>query len=77
VKAETNKLTSQEDGNEPSVQVEEGPRGAMQRAGGEGCPVEGGGGLHLRRRDDATWRPGGVWGEGLGAVVEAERPGEA
>lgn len=55
--------------------MEEGPWGAMQRAGGERCPVEGGGGLHLRRRDDATWRGGGGGGGGdggLGAMEEAE-----
>lgn len=53
--------------------MEEGPWGAMQRAGGERCPVEGGGGLHLRRRDDATWRGGGGGGDGgLGAMEEAE-----
>jgi len=43
----------------------------MQRAGGERCPVEGGGGLHLRRRDDATWGGDG----GVGAM--AARGGEA
>jgi hypothetical protein len=42
----------------------EGPRGAMQRADGEGCLVEGGGGLHIRRRDYTTWR--GRSGGGVG-----------
>lgn len=50
--------------------MEEGPRQVMQRAGGEGCPVEGGRGLHLRRRNDARGGVGG--GEGVGAMAEAE-----
>jgi hypothetical protein len=32
-----------------SIHVEEGPRGPPMRERGEGCSVEGGGSLHLRR----------------------------
>ena len=30
----------------------------MERAGGDGCQVEGGSGLHLRRRGEGAWLGG-------------------